>query len=367
MSYKVIQWSTGVMGKHSLRYIIDNPNMELVGVKCYGSDKEGMDAGDIVGRPATGIKATQNIDAILALDADCVVLSSNDRSLAEPTIPGTVSYENFQHALRILESGKNVVSPHCPPTHYGHFSDPDAFLSQVNAACSKGNSSIIYAGIDPGFFTDQMSMILASACGLVRKINSWEILDYSTVPVPNGLGNLGFGKKPADLDLNSKRATLTMLWGGVMHLNAEALGIPLHDIEMDFDYWLSPDDFVSIGGVEVPQGTIRAYRFEMRAMSGGRAFYSLHHVTRLGKDAAPDWPRLGDEGGYRIEVDATLPISVDIPLGAAGGTGNGCDDTYIITAALLVNRIPGIVAAAPGYRTYLDLKPLVPSGFASPG
>lgn len=73
MPYKVVQWATGGVGIWSLRKIIDHPDLELVGVLVYSADKEGMDAGDLCGRPKTGIRATRSREAILALDADVVI------------------------------------------------------------------------------------------------------------------------------------------------------------------------------------------------------------------------------------------------------------------------------------------------------
>ena len=47
--YKVIQWATGITGQASLRAVIRNPNLELVAVKVYSPEKDGKDAGQIVG------------------------------------------------------------------------------------------------------------------------------------------------------------------------------------------------------------------------------------------------------------------------------------------------------------------------------
>ena len=42
---RVIQWTTGKVGKLSLRGILDDPRLELVGVYAYSADKAGSDAG----------------------------------------------------------------------------------------------------------------------------------------------------------------------------------------------------------------------------------------------------------------------------------------------------------------------------------
>src|SRR5271170_1308735 len=73
MSYRVIQWATGAIGKTCLRAVIDHPDLELVGLYVHSDRKAGLDAGDIARRPKTGVIATQSEDEIVALKADCVL------------------------------------------------------------------------------------------------------------------------------------------------------------------------------------------------------------------------------------------------------------------------------------------------------
>ena len=74
MTRRIIQFSTGNVGVHALRAIIERPDLELVGVHASGPDKNGRDAADLcgLGRP-TGVMATGDVDALVALGADCVV------------------------------------------------------------------------------------------------------------------------------------------------------------------------------------------------------------------------------------------------------------------------------------------------------
>ncbi|MDP6242964.1 MAG: dihydrodipicolinate reductase, partial [Myxococcota bacterium] len=71
--YRVIQWATGVVGSAALKGILRHPQLELVGVKVYSDSKAGRDAGEIIGVEDTGVVATQDIDSIMALEADCVI------------------------------------------------------------------------------------------------------------------------------------------------------------------------------------------------------------------------------------------------------------------------------------------------------
>ena len=94
---KVIQWTTGNIGRRSLHSIIGRPDMELVGVYAHGEDKVGKDAAELADWPEpTGVTATNDIDALLALGADACCYN--------PLWP------NIDELVALLSSGVNVCS-----------------------------------------------------------------------------------------------------------------------------------------------------------------------------------------------------------------------------------------------------------------
>ena len=101
MTRRIIQFSTGNVGVHALRAIIERPDLELVGVHAAGADKIGRDAADLCGfeRP-TGVVATDDIDALLALGADCVVYTSQAETRPQQAL---------SQITRFLRTGTNVV------------------------------------------------------------------------------------------------------------------------------------------------------------------------------------------------------------------------------------------------------------------
>ena len=50
--FRVIQWTTGNIGRRSLHAIIGRADMELVGVYAHGHDKVGVDAAKLCGWPS---------------------------------------------------------------------------------------------------------------------------------------------------------------------------------------------------------------------------------------------------------------------------------------------------------------------------
>ena len=133
MTTRVIQWATGAVGRAQLREVIDNPDLELVGLFVFSPSKVGVDAGTIVGRPETGVAATNDKSEILALDAD-VVLHAASKGFAVNT--------NTDDIVALLASGKNVITT----TSYNHLPTFGQGRNRHPAACEKAGTRF-HAGV----------------------------------------------------------------------------------------------------------------------------------------------------------------------------------------------------------------------------
>ena len=96
MALKVIQWSTGNVGRYAVRSIVGHPELELVGLFVSSEAKEGKDAGEHAGNYQVGEKATRDMDALLAMDADCVCYTAD---------PGMRPGEAVEDMAKRLASG----------------------------------------------------------------------------------------------------------------------------------------------------------------------------------------------------------------------------------------------------------------------
>jgi hypothetical protein len=70
MGLRVVQWATGGVGVAAIKGVIEHPDLELAGCWVHSADKAGKDVGDIIGIEPLGVVTTNNVDEILALDAD---------------------------------------------------------------------------------------------------------------------------------------------------------------------------------------------------------------------------------------------------------------------------------------------------------
>src|SRR6185369_17243179 len=117
MRYRVVQWATGHTGVHTLREVIRHPAFDLAGVLVYDPSKEGVDAGKLCGEELTGITATTDRDAILALRADCVVYMPRATG-SGPSRAGLSQDEVVDDVIALLEAGTNITTI-CTDFHAG--------------------------------------------------------------------------------------------------------------------------------------------------------------------------------------------------------------------------------------------------------
>lgn len=62
---RVVQVATGNVGTEMVKRIAEHPDLELVGLYCYSTDKVGRDAGQLVGLAPLGVTATNDINEVL--------------------------------------------------------------------------------------------------------------------------------------------------------------------------------------------------------------------------------------------------------------------------------------------------------------
>jgi hypothetical protein len=97
------------MGIGALRAVIQHPGLELAGLVVHSRVKEGRDAGDLCGLPTTGVIATRDIEAALAVDADVVAYFAT----------GDYRYrEAADDIARCLRAGRDVVTTSLVPFCY---------------------------------------------------------------------------------------------------------------------------------------------------------------------------------------------------------------------------------------------------------
>src|SRR5688572_30027507 len=96
---RVAVFGTGPIGSIAIPAIQRRPGLDLVGVWVHSEAKVGKDAGELANGEAIGLAVTNDVDAIMALEPDCVVYCANARD--------SVAVGEYD---RLLRAGINVVS-----------------------------------------------------------------------------------------------------------------------------------------------------------------------------------------------------------------------------------------------------------------
>jgi 4-hydroxy-tetrahydrodipicolinate reductase len=347
--YRVVAWSTGNVGRHAIAGIDARPDLELAGVWVSNPQKVGRDAGELAGLGRDlGVRATGDVDEVLALRPDCVV----DTAMAD---------DRLEEALRdldlLLRAGVNVVASGPVFLQYPYGVVPAEMIDPVREAAAEGGASLWVNGVDPGFANDVLPLALTGISERIDEVRCYEILDYATYDNPLVIFDImGFGRPLEDVPMLLQPGILGMAWGSVVRQLAAGLGVELDpDLTERFERLPAPEAFDVASG-RIDKGTAAALRFEVVGTRDGRPVVALEHVTRLRPDLGPDWPQPAGAGCYRVHVTGEPNYTLDLELLGSDGDHNTAG--LKATAMRLVNAVPAVVEAPPGLLTALDL-PLV--------
>ena len=343
--HRVIQWTTGNVGKSSVQAIVANPTLELVGCYAWSPEKVGRDVGELCGIEPLGIAATDDIDALLDLKPDCVVYNPMWLDVGE--------------LVRILESGANVVATAAFITGRNQ----GAGRGRIVEACHRGDSTMFGTGISPGF-AELLAIVSATICDRVDKITVNEAADTTFYDSPATEIPVGFGKPIDAPGLQEMTAEGTAVFGEAVGMVADALGVELDDVRCEAEYAQTTAD-LDLGSWTIGAGCVAGVAASWKGTLGDKVVVELNVRWRKGQTLDPDWQI--DQDGWVIQIDGRPTVTAKIgflppPDFQAETMADFMVLGHIMTAAPPINAIPAVVAAAPGIVTYNDLPLVLPRG-----
>ena len=344
MALRVVQWTTGNVGRRSVRAVVDRPDLELVGCYAWSADKVGRDVGELSGIDAIGVAATDDVDGLLALQPDCVVYN--------PMWPDT------DEVVRILEAGINVVSTAAFVNGRGRPDERD----RIADACRRGGSSMFGTGISPGF-VQLVGIALASICDRIDKVTINEGSDTTLYDSPDTERPAGFGRPIGDPELAGMAAKGTAVFGEAVAMVADALGVELDEIVCEAEYAQTTEDVV-MESWTIPAGCVAGVAASWQGKVGDRTVVELNVRWKKGQTLDPDWTI---EEGHVIQIDGRPTVRTKLeylppPDFEATTFADFMVLGMIMTAMPAINAIPAVVAASPGIVTYIDLPLPLPRG-----
>ena len=336
--YKVAQWATGNIGTRSLRAVIEHPNLELVGLYVHSAEKAGRDAGELCGLGPVGIKATNSIDEILALRADCVLYMQQGA--------------NIDDLCRLLASGANVVTTrvefHDPPTLDANVRE------RLEDACRRGGTSLHSTGSSPGFITEALPIVLMS---LQRRLDGLTIDEYADVSSRNSpemlFNIMGFGKPPGAFNEHIL-AEVKVGFENSLRALANAISMPLDNVTIEGEF-AAVRSTVRIAAGVIEKGTVGAQRITVSGMRQGHAFMRMRLNWYCSTDIAEPWDLRESGWHVRVEGDVPLDVSIRYPIAMEHFAAM----TPGLTAHRAVNAVPIVCATPPGIRTTAELPQVI--------
>jgi 2,4-diaminopentanoate dehydrogenase len=346
VAIRVVQWTTGNVGKESVKAIVANPQLDLVGCYAWSDSKAGVDVGELVGIEPVGVAATRDIDALLALEPDCVVYN--------PMWP------SIDELVRILGSGVNVVTTAAFITGARLGADRDRLVE----ACRKGGTSLLGTGVSPGF-VELIALTVAGMSSRIDKVTVSETADSTFYDSPDTERPVGFGQPIDHPDLHDMARDGTAVFGEAVAMVADGLGIELDEIVCESEFAKTTDDVV-MASWTIPAGCVAGVAASWQGRRGGRTLIDLNVRWKKGATLDPAW--VFERDGWVIKVDGlpTVTATLDFlppPDFEAQTIAEFMTIGHIITAVPALNAIPAVVAAPPGIVSYPDISAPMPRGW----
>lgn len=366
---RVIIWGPGEIGGAVTRAALARTDMHIVGAKVFSPHKHGRDLGELVGAGPIGVRATTSKAEILALDADCVIVTPQPRAIVEGLDDDVID---------LLESGKNVVTSAAyhnvsMPNWMVSAQTPTALLREIaatggiasnrnealalranrwlmqaahsrplrrlapplldlalaplmqrifplrasaarlQAACRKGGVSLHGTGVHPTFMAERVGMTLARTLEEVSHMRFVEAADFSYSPdgMWGGLHALGFGRPLHELDESFLIAKAGDFYYGDVIGNAAHLlyGVDNSKVRVERSFrGIAADHDFHVGSTRIRRGTAAALHMTHKGYIGDHHFFTNEECWYLG----PDREYRGDAlpfGGFTTPVSYTIEIT----------------------------------------------------------
>jgi hypothetical protein len=337
-TYSVVQWTTGNVARQALRAVIERPDLELVGVYAWSNDKVGKDAGELAGIGETvGVPATDDIDAIIALQPDCV--------LYMPLHP------DVDQLCRLLKAGVNVLSSASFLTGRAYGEPARAALADAALA---GGASLFGSGVNPGF-AECLAAVASGVCREVNYVRVVESFDIGTWAADANQDELGWGRPAGDPGHAADIVQATAPFGDAVEALAELLHAHVDDIRCEVGFAHATAD-CDVPGRNVRQGTVAGINAQWFGSIGGADVIEVSVQWTVTPNLDPSWEAAM---AYLMEIRGHPQVNMRVEVLPQDFESMSLEEMLaigsVITAMPIVNAIPAVVGARPGIVTYADL------------
>jgi 2,4-diaminopentanoate dehydrogenase len=304
----------GAIGQEVLKSVLARPGLRLVSV--VDPAFVGRDAGEVAGVGPCGVTVVAGALEGFAGELEvALVLTGSSVADVEPIVEAASA------------RGVDVVST-CEDLAYADLSAPQ-LARRIDTRAREGGITVLGTGVNPGFVMDRLPLTLAAACVRVEHVHVTRIVDAAKRRAPLR-AKVGAGLTVEEFHAGVAARTLGHRgFGESCALVGLGLGLALDDIKTTIDPVVADRPGIA-------PGRVAGLRQSAVGLRGGREIVRLDLEMSI---AAPD-PH------DAVVIQGDPPLDVVIRGGTHGDRG---------TVGTVLSAIPGVIAAAPGLKTVLDL------------
>lgn len=326
---RVAQYGLGAIGKISARFCLAK-GAELVAAFARSSEQVGTDAGEIlgIGPIGTPVSHSDRLEEVLIRTRSDIVVFSTKSHLADIREAALICLRN---KVNVLDIGENAFWPWTE--------EPD-IAAELDAAAKEYGVTISASGC-PDVCWGTLITTFAASCNKLTKIRCDSFLNLESYNADYMFEYHGVGLTLAEFEEKFGSAVITETDGRLPCLPGDQnawlcskLGLTVTSQTMQYIPIVRETDFNSKSfGRVIKAGELEGLGQLCRTETAEGV------VIELMMGGKTDVTGVDEHTVWTLEGEPTSTLVWDNP------------DTYGLTCANAVNRIPQVINAAPGYQT----------------
>jgi 4-hydroxy-tetrahydrodipicolinate reductase len=321
---KAVSVGVGMTGSQCAGYMTRR-GVDIVGAVEIDENLIGKDVGDVAGIGSIGIVIGNNLDAALKeTHPDIAIVCTRD------------VIEEIEPTLRTCaENGVNAITT-SQEAYFPNLYDPKR-TQTLDAAAKAAGVTILASGIQDVFWTN-LPVALSGACHSIKKISGTNVAlldDFgATVAEEAFIGSTVAHFREATSAFGEPQDAFTT----TLYVLAEKLGLHPAGVKAEYEPILAKEDrFAPIIERTIPEGDMTGYivTTEVATEEGVPLKCAFHSkLSEPGDKSLNRWD---------IEGDPDINVITEEMHGE------------VTTTSGLINRIPDVIAAAPGFLTVNEM------------
>ncbi len=321
---RVISYGLGAIGRAAARCVLDHPRMDLVGAIDCDPNLVGHDLGRVI-----GLRHKLNV-AVCPKARDVFKSTAADAVIHCTTSRFPVATKQFSEIAR---AGLHCVSS-CEEALFPAYRHP-TLTTRLHRLCRRHEVAMVGTGVNPGFAMDTLAAVMTAVCQRVDGITVHRVVDAATRREALQR-KVGAGLTPAEFRRLAKTGRFghAGLTESLVFL-ADAIGWELTRVTESINPKLATKrqqtEFLT-----VKRGQVAGIHQVAVGYRGRREVLRLDLQMYVGAKIPRD----------EIIIDGQPPLRAAVDHGMPGD---------IATPAILVNAIPRLLEATPGWHTMATL------------